>query len=59
MRPVVFGLAVAIPATLIEAYVRSRIEELEVEMRSAALQLENFLLLYQNDRGKPRTCSAT
>jgi len=59
LRPVVAGLVIAIPAKLLAAYVRTEIEGFEVEMRSAGLQLENYLLLYRSDRGKSSACSAT
>ena len=52
------GLAAAIPALWIRSWICCQIEELEMEMKSAGIQLENYLLFYQNERGKPNTCSA-
>jgi biopolymer transport protein ExbB/TolQ len=59
LHPMAVSLVIAIPALLAADRIRLRCEDFAVEMHSAALQLENYLLLYQNDRGKPSTCSAT
>ncbi len=56
---VVVGLSLSVSARMIRCRMCACAEEMETEMQCAALQLENYLLLYQNDRGKPSKCSAT
>jgi biopolymer transport protein ExbB len=53
------GLLVAIPARFIRGWVCSQIERFEMEMSCEILKLENYLLLCQEDRGKPNTCPTT